>query len=57
MNEPMTPPMNNGWNCPKCNTVNAPWVPYCCVCSKGKHDESTINTTFEQMLNEDLNGI
>lgn len=31
-NLPKAKPMERGWECPKCGTANAPWIPTCRGC-------------------------
>jgi len=49
-----------GWICPRCRTVNAPWMPYCCNCSRAVKEHEvklkTLNEVVEKVkkISEDI---
>lgn len=43
-------PAQQGWECPKCGRVYAPWNPMCDFCGKG---EDIITTTFVAPVGKD----
>lgn len=43
-----TPPAQMGWECPKCGTVHAPWVPSCRDCKPSAFQNTPVTIWNEK---------